>query len=166
MASASAKSMSRFLGPLLLLAGLLSALTAGQGILPFRQAFLYGLTLAASGLVVCGLQGLRSRGLRLPFLALLLAGGGFFAARLYYLVGDYRWLGGMESLRAMLPGYRDQLLFGIAVVSTLLLASCLLGLLGGNFRSRTGSRPKERKNRRRPRTAPVKSSRTVRSLQR
>lgn len=163
---ASAKAKTSFLGPLLLLFGLFWALAAGQGILSFRYALQYGLTVAASGLIVWGLHGLRAGRRRLLAMALLLAGGAFFALHLNYLIADYRWLAGAEALRAMLPGFREQILERITVVSTLLLASCLLGLLRGRLRSRGGSGPKEKGGKRRLRTAPVKSSRLVRSLRR
>lgn len=163
---ASAKAKTSFLGPLLLLLGLFWVLAAGQGNLSFRYALQYGLTVSASGLIVWGLHSLRGGRRRLFALALLLAGGAFFALQLNYLVADYRWLAGEEALRAMLPGYREQILERITVVSALLLVSCLLGLLWGKLRTRGGSGPKKKGKKHRLRTAPVESSRLVRSLRR
>jgi hypothetical protein len=163
MASAKALSRPPLLGPLLLLLGLLWAGAADQGIFLSRQALQYGLTVAASGLVVWGLHGLRAGKRRIFPLAILLAGGSFFAVHLNYLRVDYN-LAGTEPLRTLLPTYQDQLLLQIIAVSAMLLASCLLGLLWGKFRSGGGSGTRGDKKKRRARTAPVKSSRLIRSL--
>jgi hypothetical protein len=165
LVAAKIKSRPLLLGPLLLLLGLAWVGAAEQGILSFPQAFQYGLALAAGGLIVWGLHGLRAGKWRIFSLAVLLAGGAFFAVQLNYLRVDYR-LAGTEPLRAMLPSLQDQLLARIINVSSLLLVSCLLGLFAGKFRSRRGSGPKEAKKVHRPRTAATKSSRIVRSLRR
>lgn len=165
MVAAKIKSRPSLLGPLILLLGLAWAGAAEQGILSFPQALQYGLAVAASGLIVWGLHGLRAGKWWIFSLAILLAGGAFFAVQLNYLRVDYR-LAGTEPLRTMLPGRQDQLLARIINVSSLLFVSCLLGLLTGKFRSHRGSGPKEAKKVRRPRTAPVKSSRIVRALRR
>jgi hypothetical protein len=165
MASARVKSRTIFLGPLLLLVGLLWAGAAEQGILSFRHALPYGLAVAASGLIIRGLHGLRAGRWRLFSLAILLAGSAFFAVQLNYLRVDYK-LAGTDPLRALLPEHQDQLLLRIIIVSALLLTSCLLGLLTGKFRSRSGSGPKKTKTAAPTRTAPLKSSRVVRSLRR
>jgi len=165
MTSAKTHSRPPLLGPLLLLLGLLWAGVADQGILSFHQALQYGLTVAASGLIVWGLHGLRAGKWRIFSLAILLAGGTFFAVHLNYLRVDYN-LAGTEPLRTLLPVYQDQLLVQILAVSAMLLGSCLLGLLWGKFRPHGGSGPKGTKKKRRLRTAPVKSSRLIRSLRR
>lgn len=165
MASGKTKSIATFLGPFLLLVGLLWAAAAEQGILPIRHALQYGLTVAASGLIVWGLHGLRAGRRRLLSLSVLLPGGAFYAVHLHYLSEDYR-LAGTEPLRTLLPDYQDQLLVRIMLVSAMLFASCLLGLLGGNRRPYGESTPKAARKRRRPQTAPVKASRLVRSLRR
>jgi hypothetical protein len=165
MPSAKAKSRPSFLGPLLLLLGLLWAGAAEQGILSFRQALQYGLAVAASGLIVWGLQGLRAGRWRIFSLAILLAGGAFFAVHLNYLRVDYL-LAGREPLRTLLPTYQDRLLVQIVAVSAMLLGSCLVGLLWGKFRPHKGSGSKGTRIKHRPRTAAVKSSRLIRSLRR
>jgi hypothetical protein len=165
MTSAKAHSRPSLLGPLLLLVGLLWAGAAEQGILSFQQALQYGLTMAASGLIIWGLHGLRARRWRIFSLAILLAGGTFFAVHLNYLRVDYD-LAGREPLRTLLPIYQDLLLVQIVAVSAMLLGSCLLGLLWGKFRPHGESGPKGTKKKRHLRTAPVKSSRLVRSLRR
>lgn len=162
---ASAKAKTSFLGPLLLLVGLFWAGAAEQGILSSRQALQYGLTVAASGLVVWGLHGLRARKWRIFSLAILLAGGTFFAIHLNYLRMDYTQAG-TEPLRTLLPVYQSQLLMQIVAVSAMFLGSCLLGLFWGKVRPHGGSGPKEKRKKRRLRTAPVKSSSLVRSLRR
>jgi len=165
MTSAKAHSRPSLLGPLLLLVGLLWAGAAEQGILSFQQALQYGLTMAASGLIIWGLHGLRARRWRIFSLAILLAGGTFFAVHLNYLRVDYD-LAGREPLRTLLPIYQDLLLVQIVAVSAMLLGSCLLGLLWGKFRPHGESGLKGTKKKRHLRTAPVKSSRLVRSLRR
>jgi hypothetical protein len=165
MTSAKAKSRPLFLGPLLLLLGLLWVGAAEQGILPFRQALQYGLAVVASGLIVWGLHGLRAGKWRIFSLVILLAGGAFFTVHLNYLYGDYR-MAGTEPLRTLLPIYQDQLLVQIVAVSAMLLGSCLVGLLWGKLRPHGGSGSKGTKKNHRPRTAAVKSSRLIRSLRR
>lgn len=152
------------IGPLLLLVGLAWAGAAEKGLLSFPQALPYGLAVAAAGLIIWGLHGLRAGKWRLFSLALLLAGGAFFAVQLNYLRVDYN-LAATEPLRALLPGRQDQLLVRIINISSLLLVSLLLGLLAGKFRSRHGGGPKAPKKRR-PQTAPTRSSRLIRALKR
>ena len=152
------------IGPLLLLVGLFWADAAEKGLLSFPHALPYGLAVAAAGLIVWGLHGLRAGKWRLFSLVLLLAGGAFFAVQLNYLRVDYN-LAGTEPLRAMLPGRQDQLLARMINVSSLLLVSLLFGLLAGKFGSRHGAGPKAPKKRP-PRTAPTRSSRLIRSLKR
>ena len=161
----SAKAKTSLLGPLLLLLGLFWAGAAEQGILSSRQALQYGLNVAASGLIVWGLHGLRAGKWRIFSLAILLAGGIFFAIHLNYLRMDYT-LAGAEPLRTLLPVYQAQLLVQIIAVSAMFLGSCLLGLFWGKFRPHGESGPKEKKKKHRLRTAPVKSSRLIRSLRR
>ncbi|HXV19639.1 MAG TPA: hypothetical protein VD811_01465 [Desulfuromonadales bacterium] len=165
MTSAKAHSRPPLLGPLLFLLGLLWAGAAEQGILSFQQALQYGLTVAASGLIIWGLHGLRAGKWRIFSLAILLAAGTFFAVHLNYLRVDYG-LAGREPLRNLLPVYQDLLLVQIVAVSAMLLGSCLLGLVWGKFRSHGESGSKGTKKKRRLRTAPVKSSRLVRALRR
>jgi hypothetical protein len=165
MTSAKAHSRPSLLGPLLLLVGLLWAGAAEQGILSFQQALQYGLTVAASGLIIWGLQGLRAGKWRIFSLAILLAGGTFFAVHLNYLRADYSQAG-REPLRTLLPIYQDLLLVQIVAVSAMFLGSCLLGLLWGKFRAHGGSGSKGTKKKHRPRTAAVKSSRLIRVLRR
>jgi len=156
MSPVAASRRFALLGPLLLLFGLLAALAATQGLLPFRQALAHSLAVAAAGLVACGLRGLRRGRGRLPATAMLLAGGAFFATWLSCLVGDYRWLAGNEPLASLLPSYRGEILLRIAIVSALALAGGLIGLWAG------AATPQPRRQRR-PRTAPVASPRRVRS---
>jgi len=144
------------LGPLLLLFGLLAALAATLGLLPFRQALAHSLAVAAAGLIACGLRGMRRGPGRLPAAAMLLSGVTFFATWLGYLAGDYRWLAGNEPLAALLPGYRGEIALRIVIVSALAFAGCLLGFL-----SETGG--EHRRGGRRPRTAPVAPRRKIRS---
>jgi len=165
MTSAKAPSRPPLLGPLLLLLGLLWAGAAEQGILSFHQALQYGLTVAASGLIVWGLHGLRAGKWRIFSLAILLAGGTFFTVHLNYLRVDYN-LAGREPLRSLLPVYQDLLLVQIVVVSAMFLGSCLIGLLWGKFRLHGESFWKRAKKKRRTRTAPTKTSRLIRSLRR
>ena len=165
MTSAKAHTRPSLLGPLLLLVGFLWAGAAEQGIFSSRQALQYGLTVAASGLIIWGLHGLRARSWRIFSLAILLTGWTFFTVHLNYLRVDYN-LAGREPLRTLLPVYQDQLLVQILAVSAMLLGSCLLGLLWGKFRSHGESGPKGTKKKRRLRTASVKSSRLVRALRR
>jgi hypothetical protein len=165
MTSAKAHSRPSLLGPLLFLLGLLWAGAADQGILSFQQALQYGLTVAASGLIIWGLQGLRAGKWRIFSLVILLAGGTFFAIHLNYLRVDYNHAG-TEPLRTLLPVYQDQLLLQIIAVSAMFLGSCLLGLWWGKFRPHGESGPKGTKKKRRLRTAPIKSSRLIRSLRR
>lgn len=153
------------LGPLLLLIGLCWAGAAEQGLLTFRHSLQYALAVAAAGLIIWGLHGLRAGKWRLFALAILLAGGAFFAVQLNYLRVDYN-LGGAEPLRSLLPGQKDLVLARIINVTILLFVSLLLGLLPGKFRSRPGDGPKAPKKKRRPRTAPTRSSRLIRSLKR
>jgi hypothetical protein len=165
MSSAKAQSRPPLIGPLLLLLGLLWAGAADQGIFPSRQALQYGLTVAASGLIVWGLHGLRAGRWRIFSLVILLAGGAFFTVHFNYLRIDYN-LATAEPLRSLIPIHQDHLLLQIIAVSAMLTASCLVGLLWGKFRPRGESGPKREKKKRRLRTAPVKSSRLVRSLRR
>lgn len=165
MVAVKIKSRPLLLGPLILLIGLTWAGAAEKGLLSFPQALPYGLAVAAAGLIVWGLHGLRAGTWRLFSLAILLAGGAFFAVQLNYLRVDYN-LAGTEPLRALLPGRQDQLLARIINVSSLLVVSCLLGLLAGKFGSRHGAGPKAPKKSRRPQTAPTRSSRLIRSLKR
>jgi hypothetical protein len=165
MTSAKAHSRPSLLGPLLFLLGLLWAGAADQGIFSSRQALQYGLSVAAAGLLIWGLQGLRARKWLIFSLAILLAGGTFFAVHLNYLRVDYN-LAGTEPLRTLLPVYQDQILLQIVAVSAMLLGSCLLGLLQGKFRSHGVSFWKRTKKKHRARTAPTKTSRLIRSLRR
>jgi hypothetical protein len=165
MTSAKAHSRPSLLGPLLFLLGLLWAGAAEQGILSSRQALQYGLSVASSGLIVWGLQGLRAGWWRIFSLAILLAGVAFFAVHLNYLRVDYI-MAGTEPARSLLPIYQDQLLLQIVAVSAMFLGSSLIGLLWGRFRSHGVSFWKRTKKKHRARTAPTKTSRLIRSLRR
>lgn len=166
MTSNNAKPKRRLLAPLLLLVGFLWCLAAGQGLLPFGEASQYGLMVTASGLVILGLKGMRSGRRLILFMVILAAGGVIFATEIYYLIGDYRKFTETAPLRALLPEYSGDILLRMMVVSVMLLASCLFGMLRGRSRSGAGSGTKEGRRKRRPQTAPVKMSRTVRAMRR
>lgn len=165
MVAAKIKARPLLLGPLILLVGLTWAGAAEKGILSLPHALPYGLAVAAAGLIVWGLHGLRAGKWRLFSLLILLAGGAFFAVQLNYLRIDYN-LAGTEPLREMLPGHQNQLLVRIINVASLLFASLLLGLLAGKFRPRHGAGSKAPRRTRRPQTAPTRASRLLRSLKR
>jgi hypothetical protein len=96
-----------------------------------RQVTVTGMFVAASGLLLGGILGLRNRGPRPGLLLMTGLGAWFFLGHLFSLVGSYRTLFLSERYRFIsdMGLYRSVLVIKILICLTLLTLSCLTALL-------------------------------------
>lgn len=122
-----------FIGPLLFLIGIATALIAEaaalNGVTDAHRVLSFGTSTMAAGLLVWGCHGLRRSGARRRFLLMVAVGAGYFVLHLHYRYSDYRWL---ELTRVMtsldIPLHQE---FAPRILSILavLCGSLLVGLL-------------------------------------